>query len=725
MTAPRSASSGTGTAHPGDGAGGRVPDLAAVPVQVPSMARLREALRGPETPLPPPRGVREAAVRVRDLVHAERFAEALYVAERFRSVPAPPSERLELLRAQLTAALAAHDERGAHGERGAHDGRGAHEGRAGQGDLAAHDDRAGQGPTSPQDLVALQELVRDMVRTIEDAGAPEQASATLEVLGAHLRRLAAAPSDSSASATAASAAAPAGASAHGRHRRRRDGDAIPPGLLAVVGCLELPRPGAVDVEQRALREALVALPELQVALVDDPGPLLAVRYAQDLEAIGWLPEATRLALDVLDEASRLEAREGGFADAARVVVSAHAVLARTLLEENPLAAVGHALAALEGLREVEDPPLRVGLITELLRALVRCDLQDQATFTAGRLASLTRTLPHDEQRIEPLLAVGAQRVAARRYDGAMVALGEVQSLSAQLRDRRSRLEATRLLARLHHEQGQGLEALDQLRLAAADARWVADDLFTPLAERPRFIRAELDAEALVLRHALDLGRPAEAAAASREVVRRVRSERGTGSLPDALLWDHEADARIGAMIAEGLRAAAELRAVGAADAGDAAGAGNAADAAGAADAGDAGSPGGTGGTSGTRVAGGSGGAGRIGRGHQTDGARGAGAKARTPYEKARREAMATLERVPEGHETRASYWGAYLEDRHAAMLAARGERSRALKAARRAERAWRQLGREDEAVRIAEEIAHWSSGGAPRHAGPSLPTDPH
>ncbi|UEJ81091.1 hypothetical protein Bra3105_09445 [Brachybacterium halotolerans subsp. kimchii] len=722
MTAPRSASSGTGAAHPGDGArpgdaarpggaGESVPDLSAVPVQVPSLARLREALRGPETPLPPPRGIREAAVRVRDLVHAERFAEALYVAERFRDAPGPPSERLELLRAQLMAALAAIEEQGPH------------EGLAAQGVFTAHDGRAGQGATtSPQDLIAVQELVRDMVRTIEEAGAPEQAGATLEVLGAHLRRLAAAPPDTSAAAAparvvgpvssrpgpaASSSAAPAasrasaaspsgsGSGAHGRRRRRRDGGEIPSGLLAVVGCLELPRPSAVDVEQRALREALVALPELQVPLVDDPGPLLAVRYAQDLEAIGWLPEATRLALDVLDEASRLEAREGGFADATRVAVSAHAVLARTLLEENPLAAVGHALAALEGLREVEDSPLRVGLITELLRALVRCDLQDQATFTAGRLASLTRTLPHDEQRIEPLLAVGAQRVAARRYDGAMVALSEVQSLSAQLRDRRSRLEATRLLARLHHEQGQGLEALDQLRLAAADARWVADDLFTPLAERPRFIRAELDAEALVLRHALDLGRPTEAAAASREVVRRVRSERGTGSLPDALLWDHEADARIGAMIAEGLRAAAELRAV--ADAGDR----------------HAGAPGGTGGTGGADGT------------RRTGGAGEAAAKTRTPYEKARREAMATLERVPEGHEARASYWGAYLEDRHAAMLAARGDRSRALKAARRAERAWRQLGREDEAVRIAEEIAHWSSGGAPRHAGPSLPSDPH
>ncbi|MCG7309387.1 hypothetical protein [Brachybacterium sp. ACRRE] len=711
MTAPRSASSGTGAAHPGDvarpgggarpgGAGESVPDLSAVPVQVPSLARLREALRGPETPLPPPRGVREAAVRVRDLVHAERFAEALYVAERFRDVPAPPSERLELLRAQLTAALAAHEERGAGDD------------LPGQGELAARGGHAEQDRTGPQDLIALQGLVRDMVRTIEDAGAPEQAGATLEVLGAHLRHLAAPTRHGSAasSRTDAVASSPAAADAsgdagaHGRRRRRRDGDEIPSGLLAVVGCLELPRPSAVDVEQRALREALVALPELQVPLVDDPGPLLAVRYAQDLEAIGWLPEATRLALDVLDEASRLEAREGGFADAARVAVSAHAVLARTLLEENPLAAVGHALAALEGLREVEDPPLRVGLITELLRALVRCDLQDQATFTAGRLASLTRTLPHDEQRIEPLLAVGAQRVAARRYDGAMVALSEVQSLSAQLRDRRSRLEATRLLARLHHEQGQGLEALDQLRLAAADARWVADDLFTPLAERPRFIRAELDAEALVLRHALDLGRPTEAAAASREVVRRVRSERGTGSLPDALLWDHEADARIGAMIAEGLRAAAELRAV--ADAGDG-------------HAGTPGTPRGTGGTYGTRGADGADGTRRTG------GADEAAAKTRTPYEKARREAMATLEWVPEGHEARASYWGAYLEDRHAAMLAARGDRSRALKAARRAERAWRQLGREDEAVRIAEEIAHWSSGGAPRHAGPSLPSDPH
>jgi hypothetical protein len=82
-----------------------------------------------------------------------------------------------------------------------------------------------------------------------------------------------------------------------------------------------------------------------------------------------------------------------------------------------------------------------------------------------------------------------------------------------------------------------------------------------------------------------------------------------------------------------------------------------------------------------------------------------------------------IARAPAGHEARAEYWTAYLEDRHAAMLAARGEREKALSAGRRARRAWHRLDREDEAERMRQELARWSAAGPPRHAGPRPPHD--
>ena len=80
-------------------------------VELPDLDRLRVALRPAELPLPSPRDVREAAHRVNDLLHAERYREARALVERFRTVPAAPAERLALLRAALHgAALAAHGE---------------------------------------------------------------------------------------------------------------------------------------------------------------------------------------------------------------------------------------------------------------------------------------------------------------------------------------------------------------------------------------------------------------------------------------------------------------------------------------------------------------------------------------------------------------------------------------------------------------------------------------
>src|SRR5690625_5470959 len=107
------------------------------------------------------------------------------------------------------------------------------------------------------------------------------------------------------------------------------------------------------------------------------------------------------------------------ADPERLATAAHAVLARTLGTSHPLQAIGHALDALETIHGVDDPPLRIGLITDLLRALMQAGATAQASSTAGRLVSLQRTRRRDSLRIAPLLAVATQRMPAGPYGAAV------------------------------------------------------------------------------------------------------------------------------------------------------------------------------------------------------------------------------------------------------------------------------------------------------------------
>ena len=143
---------------------------------------------------------------------------------------------------------------------------------------------------------------------------------------------------------------------------------------------------------------------------------------------------------------------------------------------------------------------------------------------------------------------------------------------------------------------------------AADARWLADDLATATAQRPALVRTELEARALVMRRALDLGETALAQSAAHLVDRRARSEQGTPGVPPELLWDHRVDAR---------------------------------------------------------------------------------------------------------HDGRARYWAAYLDDRHAEMLAACGQEARALRAARRARDGWEHLGSAEDVARLEQLIAQLEAPSTP------------
>lgn len=474
--------------------------------ELPSLDRLRAALRPAELPLPSPRSTREAAGRVNDLLHAERPREARALAEEFRDRPAPPEDRLALLRAALHGATIA----------------------------GTDDDMA-------RDAVDLTTLLRR-------SGSGEQATAVLAVL------LEQGPFERLATARARTAAEETPV-AHGRRR----GEALPASteMLLVVRALE--RSAAAGLrgvppdprgDAARLRAALAALPVVRDRLLVDPEPELRLRLAQALEGAGQFSAATTAALDTLDLLSERDAAVPE-SDPSRLGTSAHALLARTLGPERPLHAVHHALEALELMPGVEDPPLRIGLITSLLQALMAVGAVPESTFTAGRLASLQRTLGRDALRTAPLTAVAAQRVQAERYDAAWVPLEQARRIAREGRDHPALLEIARLAASLHERTGDHAASLRELRAMAEQARWLADDLATPVSAQGGLIRTELQANALAMRRALDLGRTDAVEVAVRAIQRRTRPGWGRSVLPAELLWDHRVDALVGRFLAVG------------------------------------------------------------------------------------------------------------------------------------------------------------------------------
>ncbi|MGY5765724.1 hypothetical protein ACXET9_11035 [Brachybacterium sp. DNPG3] len=574
-------------------------------------------------------------------MHAERYREAVELADRFRG----PAERI----AARSAAAVAGD--GADAWTGA--GREVWEG-------ASRSDDA--------DLIAYVDLLRARMRAIAAMGEETLAAEALyDLLGA-LRRCGHVLQAEATATALLEHSAPAD-SAHRRRasspgRRRAATSEMPPALMAVVRALDSPAPGTDGAESlhdavpsaggfavrgrplaggvdpadaaRVLSSALAALPEVRHLILGDVEPLLRMRLAQALEASGRRRAAITAALDVLELLENAEATTGREVDPDRAGIAARAVLARTLGVEHPLEAVHHALDALLQMSRIDDPPLRIGLITDLLKALVGAGLESLASFTAGRLASLQRTLDRDELRVAPLLAVATQRIGAERYDAAEVALDQVRRIADDLRDRYSTLEVARLTASIHDRRGESREAMMQLEKVANDAQWLCEDLGTPSSARGGLLRIELDARALVMRRALDLGETARARGAAAAIERRTGLEVARAmTVPEHVLWDHRADARIGALVAVGQALSQREPGVSVSD-----------------------------------------------------------------YERLHARAQRIVSMAPPGHEERAEYWSAYLNDRHAAMLAERGQHDRALRVARIAREAWNGCGDDDDRARM-------------------------
>lgn len=509
-------------------------------VGLPDPEELRVALRPPELPLPAPRTPLELAQRVSDLTHAERYREAVALAAMplpeggsvvgHAPVPAPVAADLAVLASARLAALArvGTDEEVA----------------AAAGDLLRAQRRAGYAAQAAATAQVL--LERGVLREPADGGARSGGSLSG---GSRAGRRRAAP------ATVTPELLAVVRELDVPHRRARG--AVGPASADLAGPAGPADPAATATDPRwrirVLRAALDALPAARADLLGAPEPLLRLRLAQALEAAGLTESATTAALDALELLEEVdadpEAEASRRADPHRVRIAAHAVLARTLRASHPLAAVRHALDALGVMRRVEDAPLRVGLVTDLLEALTAAGLERDASFAAGRLASLQRSLRRDELRTGPLLAVAGQRIRVGRADEAREALEEVRRIAREHRDRSTDLEAARLLATLYEREGDLRGSLLQLRRVAADARWLSDDLATPAPRRGPFLRIELEALALVLRRAMDLGETPTARAAARAIERRTRPDGGRLLLPSALLWDHRVDARVGELVA--------------------------------------------------------------------------------------------------------------------------------------------------------------------------------
>lgn len=627
---------------------------------IPDVEELRAALRPPELPLPAPQTVAQAAQRVTDLMHAERLREAVALADRFlgtaERTAARSAARIAAVEAEADADVDADAWMGAGREVWS---------RASRADDA--------------DLVAYVDLLRARMRAVIALGDRDRAAEALYDLVGALRRCGHAQQ---AEATAAALVELAAAS-DGRGRRRSTGTTgassgrrraetvqIPDGLMAVVRALGAPIPGlpapdapalgASGLARRgrpmlggagptdavsSLTTALEALPEVRPLILGEVEPLLRLRLAQALESDGRRQEAITAALDVLELLENAEAETGREVDPDRVGIAARAVLARTLGPEHPLEAVRHALDALGRMTRIDDPPLRIGLITDLLKALVAAGLEGHASFAAGRLASLQRTLAHDELRVAPLLAVASQRIGAERYDAAEVALDQVRRIADDLRDRASSLEVARLTASIHERRGEPRKAMLQLERVADDAQWLCEDLGTPSSARGGLLRIELDARALVLRRALDLGETSRARGAAAAIERRTGLDVARAmAVPEHLLWDRRADARIGELVAVGRALARREPGVSVSD-----------------------------------------------------------------YERLHARAQRVVGMAPPGHEARAAYWSAYLRDRHAEMLADRGQRDRALRAARSAREAWEASGDDTDRARMDALIARLES----------------
>lgn len=579
--------------------------LAVLPLSVPpTLDDLRVALRPPALPLPRPETVLEAAHRIDDLTAAGRLKDARALSLAMAHEPGDLAERVELLRAAARSRRA-----------------------------AGREDEA-------------RTLLREMVALIDGSGRREHARAAAIVHGV-IESSAPEADDAAASPT------PRGRRRKDPLRGVADGD-VDEAVLAVVRGIadpglarrERPDDRALELAEGRMLSALAAYPESAPAIIGDPEPILRLRLGRILLAQERWAEASEQARILLED---LAARDPQPSDLARLGSAAHAQLAIALRPGDPGRAAAHACVALTAMQYVDQPAERIDLICELVESLVVGGIPVQAAYAARRLSSLLRTLADSSDRPRPLRTIAAERISAGVLDEAGPLLAEARRIARRDHDHRELLSIDRLSAEAMRRAERPEDALAALRSAAADARYLTDDLGASCADREHFQRIELAIRSDAVRLALDADLAAQARAEAEGIIARLDRISGRPVLPAQEMWEHEVDARIGALIAADLDGA-------------------------------------------------------LGSG-------GAAKDARRLHRRLRRVAFETIEAAPEAARDRVPFWTTYLHDREAVMLERMGQSMAALVAARAARDGWAELGEQEHADRAAELVARLEHAG--------------
>lgn len=318
-----------------------------------------------------------------------------------------------------------------------------------------------------------------------------------------------------------------------------------------------------------------------------------------------------------------------------------------------------------------DELLPAEIFAELTVTYIRANLEaghiDTARAAADALAGRIDHLTLDHVRFHALSSLALAHLNDGRPDDALIPAGRARSLARQLGDltgvwraERIRAHAASLQRRPHAEESAHREV-------AALARRLADDLATESEVRTQAALSELESRSVLVRLGLSSGRFPFAEDHAMGILDRVRKARDAGDAPARDLWEYEVDARVARMIVAGMpdsRDRGRHRA-----------------------------------TIHTHE-----------RGRHRAPSHNAtipltGEERRSAYDIRRKEARAAVASAPETARNKALWWNAYVDDRHAYLLAANGRLKRALRVATRAKARWEELGESELAAQSAADIA--------------------
>ncbi len=433
---------------------------------------------------------------------------------------------------------------------------------------------------------------------------------------------------------------------------------------------------AADARTAALESALRSVDgespnraAIELITAEPPAPAgeahtMLEAHAEDLDPLIRAAVLQRLALSILD--THRPGKHGKRTDVfppERAFEAINEALGVVDREISVLAAETPGADALN----LVPPEVCAELTITFIRAALTVGAVGPAQAATDSLTQRAESITADHVRFHALTSAAVAYLNDGRPDEALIPAQRARSLARQIGDLTGVWRAERIRAHAASLTGrvQGEEAAH--REVAALARRLADDLATEASVRAEATLSELESRSVLVRIGLNSGRLAFADDHAAGILDRVTKAVSAKDAPVVRLWEHEIDARIARMIIAGLpdsphrgkhcaREEAPTR-------------------------------------------------GRRRIETPTESEPLTIDERHIAYDKRRREAREAIANAPKVARDRALWWNAYLDDRHAYLLAANGRFKRALRIANRAHEAWNDLGDAEQAERSAADIA--------------------